>query len=1004
MAPLYHVQARDPWFLRFHDLMAFRIREILLVSPAYDAFILEEDGRLTERLYSEYSELDLSLAPRITHVSTAARALQALESRRFDMIITVVRLKDMPVAEFAFKVKQQFDDMPVLLLTFDQADMEQCPGGVCPIGIDRMLLWTGDARILMAGIKLIEDVRNAERDTRIAGLQVIIVVEDSVQRYSSFLTLLYTELMRQSGSLIAEGLNDLHRRMRMAARPKILLATTWEEAIAHYERYKDYLFALISDVRFPREGVEMAGAGFELVEALRANEADLPILLQSAEKENAARAEELNCVYADKNSPDLLARIRSFMTRNLGFGDFVFRLPDGTKVGRAADVYEMEKQLAFVPAESIEYHAGFNHFSIWLKARCMFPLAAQIRPRTNAEFVDIQHLREYLMRSLRDARLQEQAGMIADFSSRQSGSRNAILRLGKGSIGGKGRAIAFANSQIIRSGLSDRHPGMEIRVPRTVVIGTGEFDNFLAEDPPPDELLHGGSDEEIRAVFLKRPLAEAFARDLRQVFSELSGPLAVRSSSLLEDSRLQPFAGIYATWIIPNSHADPEVRFRELCRAIKAVYASCFSEDARAYFRGTLYSIEQEKMGVVIQEMVGQQYGNRFYPHFAGVAQSYNFYPVGIQVAEQGIAQVALGLGHYVVSGGSTLRFSPGCPEVLPQFPTAAHFAKGSQNDFLAIDLSVTELDFLDDCESNLIRHGLDAAERDGSLQPVGSVYFPHDDMIRDGLNWPGPRVVTFSNILKWEALPLADALTDLLKLAQTGMGGDIEIEFAVDMGDWGRTVLDDTPRKPSLCVLQVRPMMLQDYADASIDTESHASDQVLCRTDIAIGHGMISDVRDVVYVTTAEVDGFVTPKIALEVAAVNERLMDEGRPYLLIGPGRWGTFDSALGVPVKWGQIAGARVIVEAPFGDRNVDPSQGTHFFQNLTSLRLGYLTMRGRAPAEREFLDREWLGAQEAFEESVHIRHVRLERPLAVHLDGRKGKAVILKPAAPDDLEPA
>lgn len=999
MSPLSHVHARDPWFLKFHDLMAFRIREILLVSPAYDAFILEEDGRLTERLYSEYSELDLSLAPRITHVSTAAGALQALDQRRFDMVITVVRLKDMPVADFAFKVKQQFGDLPVILLTFDQADMAQCPGGVCPIGIDRMLLWTGDARILMAGIKMIEDVRNVERDTRIAGLQVIIVVEDSVQRYSSFLTLLYTELMRQSGSLIAEGLNDLHRRMRMAARPKILLATSWEEAVAHYERHKDHLFALISDVRFPREGVEVPGAGFELVEALRASEADLPILLQSAESENAARAAELNCVYADKNSPDLLARIRSFLTRNLGFGDFIFRLPEGEVVGRAADVYEMERLLAVVPAESIEYHAAHNHFSIWLKARCMFPLAAQIRPRTNAEFIDIQHLREYLRRSLRDARLQEQAGMIADFSSRQSGSPAAIIRLGTGSIGGKGRAIAFANSQIVRSGLCDRHPGLDIGVPRTVVIGTGEFDNFLAEDRPPDELLHRGTDRELRAAFLERPLGEAFLRDLRQIFAELSGPLAVRSSSLLEDSRLQPFAGIYATWLLPNSHPDPEVRFTELCNAIKTVYASCFSEDARTYFRGTLYSIEQEKMGLVIQEMVGQQYGNRFYPHFAGVAQSYNFYPVGSQKAEQGIAQVALGLGHYVVSGGSTLRFSPGCPEVLPQFPTAAHFVKGSQTGFLAIDLSQMELDFLADCESNLIRYGLDAAERDGSLQPVGSVYFPQDDMIRDGLNWPGPRVVTFSNILKWEALPLASALVDLLQLAQSGMGGDIEIELAVDMGDWGRTVVDREARKPCLFVLQLRPMMLQDYADASVDTESHDPERMLCRTDIAIGHGMIGDIRDVVYVTARDLDGFSTPKVAMEVAAINATLMDEGRPYLLIGPGRWGTFDSALGVPVKWGQIAGARVIVEMPFSDRGVDPSQGTHFFQNVTSLRLGYLTLRGRAAKVREFLDLGWLEDQPAATAGPLVRHVRLERALQVHLDGRKGRAVILKPAPLD-----
>lgn len=994
MSPLYHVHARDPWFLRFHDLMAFRIREILLVSPAYDAFILEEDGRLTERLFSEYSDLDLSLAPRITHVSSARAALEVLASRRFDMVITVVRLKDMSVGEFATSVRDRFDDIPVVLLTFDQADLAQCPGGVCPQGIERVLLWTGDARILIACIKMVEDARNAERDTQTAGVQVFIVVEDSVQRYSSFLTLLYTELMRQSSSLIAEGLNDLHRRMRMAARPKILLATTYEQALAYYETYRDYLFAVISDVRFPKDGVEQADAGFELVRTLRKHDEDLPILLQSAEVENQGQAEALGCTFVRKTSPDLLARIRTFLKQNLGFGDFIFRLPDGTAVGKAADVYEMEKAMATVPAESIEYHASRNHFSLWLKARSMFPLAAEIKPRSSSEFHDIQHMREYLIGALRNARVHEQAGMIADFSSRQNDSPSAIVRLGSGSIGGKGRAIAFANSQILRRGLSDRFSGLEVRVPKTVVVGTGEFDRFLAENPPPDELLHHGSDHDIRAAFLGRPLAEDFERDLREVFGELSGPVAVRSSSLLEDSRLQPFAGIYSTWILPNSHPDPAVRFEQLCSAIKAVYASAFSEDARNYFTGTLYSIEQEKMGVVIQELVGQQYGNRFYPHFAGVAQSYNFYPVGPQQSEDGIVQMALGLGHIVVAGGAILRFSPACPDVLPQYPTASHFARSSQRDFFALDLSMQTVDFLDECESNLKRHGIDAAERDGTLQPIGSVYFPQDELIRDGLNWPGPRVVTFSNLLKWEALPLANALSEVLGLMQHGMGGDIEVEFAVDMGEWGRTTRNPRPQQPRLYVLQVRPMMLQDFSNAAIDTERFPPEAQLCHADISIGHGVMNDIYDVVYVTTAELDAFSTPQVAVQVGHINASLMVEERPYLLIGPGRWGTFDPALGVPVKWGQIAGARVIVEAPFGTRTVEPSQGTHFFQNVTSLRLGYLTLNAPRRRDDPSWDRAWLDGMEAFQQSTHVRHVRLERPLQVHLDGRKGRAVVLK----------
>lgn len=991
-------QPRVPWFYGFRDLIAYRVREILLVSSPYDAFTLEEDGRLTERLYAEYSELNLSMAPRITHASTGAQAIALLAERRFDLVITMVRLEDVAVMSLGARLKQLYPDLPVVLLAFSEADLENYrrgetalphPNPSSSIGdprggspIDGVFVWTGNARILLAIIKLVEDAKNVGHDTEAAEVRVIIVVEDSVRRYSSFLTLLYTELMTQSASLIAEGVNEVHKLMRMRARPKILLATTYEEAVDCFERYRDYAFALISDVRFSRGGVDDPSAGFELIRYIRREDPELPILLQSAEPANLLRARDLGVHHADKNSKSLLREIRDFMKESLGFGDFIFRLEDRTEVARARNLAEMEAVLRTLPAASIEYHGARNHFSLWLMARSMFGLARLLKPRTITDFKDIEGVRQHLLTVLRRARSNEREGMITDFSDRLAGSRTGFVRIGKGSVGGKARGIAFIHSMIAREGLLNRFPELEIKTPRTIAISTDEFDRFVDENGLLEPKLRNLDDREVIERFLDARLPNALMRDLEIEWSEIEGPIAVRSSSLLEDAQFQPFAGIYATYMLPNTHPNPHVRFDELCRAVKAVYASTFSKNARAYIEGTTYSLEEEKMGVVIQEMVGRRYQDRFYPHASGVALSYNYYPVGPQRAEDGVVLLALGLGHIVVSGGKVLRFSPRCPGMLPQFPTPAEYLRYSQSQFFALDMKRQTVDFASGAESSLVLAELSAAEADGALRFSGSVYATADDQIRDTLSVAGPRLVTFNNILKWNAIPLPAAIEELLELARRGLGCPVEIEFALDAKD-GK----DPAR---LYVLQIRPLATQ-------STELPSAPDVLdgalvfCRAPRSLGHGVVRDLYDVVYVRQKELEPITAASIAAAVGAVNASLQAERRPYLLIGPGRWGSSDPRLGVPVEWSQIAGAKVIVEIDLSDRAVEPSQGSHFFHNILSRQIGYLTVLGQG--EDTFIDLEWLDAQPAERERDGVRHVRLEEPLSVYLDGRKGCATVI-----------
>ncbi len=964
--------------------MPFRVREILLVSSDYDAFVLEEDGSLSDRLFYEYSELSISWAPRFTHARDPAAALALIAERRFDMVITVARIGGVDAGELSRRIHEKQPGVAVVLLIFDEGDLGLI--GEVPATIDRVFQWTGSAGVLIAAIKLIEDQRNLVHDTLAAGVRVILVVEDRPRAYSSFLGLLYPELLKQSGSLIAEGLNDFHRLMRMRARPKIALATSYDEGRALYEKHREFVCALMSDVRIPRAGAIDAEGGFALARLIRAENPDLPVLFQSAERAAAAEAEAMDAWFVDKHVHDFRRHLEEFLSEALGFGDFVFRLPDRTEVARARDVYEMEQVLGWVPAEAVAFHAARNHFSTWLRARSMFALAELIRPKTVAEAGSVDALRRDIVEVLRRARELEQEAVITDLAAHHTGPDNRFVRVGRGSIGGKGRGIGFLGALIVEAGLYDRYPGLQIRIPKTVVLGTDAFDAFI--DQLDTRALLAADDAEVTHRVLAAPLPDHVRAGLHRAFDGLKGPLAVRSSSLQEDSRFHPFAGVYATYMLPNDHPDPAARFEQLLLALKGVYASAYWSRAKNYLAGTPEDGAQ-KLAVVVQQVVGQRFGTRYYPALSGVAQSYNFYPAPGLGPEQGVAHVALGLGHTVVGGGAALSFCPAAPAVLPQLARARDWLAASQSSFFALDLARADIDVAAGPEASLVTCSLEDAERDGALALAGSVYSGADDVIRDNLALPGPRVVTFRNLLVHRALPFAQALADVVELARRGVGEEVEIEIALDAppraGD-GKGA--DRPAR--LYLLQLRPMTSPDQRSLAVDLARLPPEAFLCRSERALGHGS-SEVRDVVFVAADRLDVRLGIELVERVRVVCQPLAAERRPFLLIGPGRWGSADPLLGVGVAWSDIAGARAIVETPLAGRHVEPSQGTHFFRNITAARVGYLTV--------DEIDRAWLNeawTARGGDPAGVVRHLRFDAPLAIHLDGRRGSAAIVKPA--------
>ncbi len=982
--------------LRFHDLMPYRVVEVLLVSSPYDAFILEQDGQLTEQVFHRYSVLHLPAAPRFTHVPSGEAAAELLEQRHFDLVMTMTSLAGMDVNAFGRRVKALRPGRPVVLLALDRRELHELKGTIDGQAIDGAFLWTGDAGILLAIIQHIEDRQNVDHDIAHGDVRVIILIEDSPYDYSSFLALLYRELMRQSRALYSEGVNEILRQMYMSSRPKILLATSYEDGVALLERYRKNLLAVISDVHVPRGGSLDELAGLDFARLARRSDPDLPVLLQSAEAGYVEAAAELGAVFVDKGSPSLLAEIRQFLTRSLGFGDFVFRDACGREEGRAADLWELEEQLGRVSPESIAYHASHNHFSIWLMARSELEVAARIRPQKLSDFSDIEAVRRFLVDALHTASAETHRGVVADFS-RRSFRHEPFARLGRGSLGGKARGMAFLNMRLAQMA-PEELGGMAVRLPQTVVVATDHFDSFVDDNGLRPLAYEPASDLEIRRRFLGGRLSGQLESDLAFVVHRLEGPLAVRSSSLLEDSMHQPLAGIYSTLMLPNNSPDPHERLHLAAAALKLVYASTFQSDARAYLAGTGNRVEEEKMGVIVQELVGRRYGRRYYPCFSGVAQSYNFYPIAPQQAADGIVHLALGLGRLVVDGGEALRFSPKHPGVLPQFYKAKSLLDRSQREFYALDMEHSWEDTGIGLLSTVRRYRLEVAEKDGSLAPVGSVFRPGEKRLRDDLSLPGPRVVTFNNILQHKAIPLPEVIGKLLALGEEGLGCPVEIEFACDMGDWGFPGRRGERRiEPTFYPLQIRPFAGHGRAFERVRVRFRRED-TLCSSQQSLGNGLVEGIRDVVYVRPERWDAARNRAIAGEIGTVNRELAAEDRRYLLIGPGRWGSADEWLGIPVQWAQISNVQAIVEASPAGHDVEPSQGAHFFHNITSLQIGYLHLPPGADADAEdLLDWRWLAAQPAHRETEHLRWLRLDEPLTVALDGRRGEGVIAKPGA-------
>ncbi|MCP4704084.1 MAG: histidine kinase, partial [candidate division Zixibacteria bacterium] len=892
---------------RFDSLMPYKVKDILLVSSLYDMYILREDGQLAYMVLSEYAEFNLSNAPSIKRVGTGEEALEALKENKFDLVIIFRSLSDIDSADFSHKAKKIWPDIPIVLLAFHTRELELMREKGGYLGFDKAFIWSGESQIFLAIIKYIEDKKNVEADTALVGVRVIILVEDSVRFYSSYLPLIYTEIMRQTADLMSESLNTANRLLRMRARPKILLADCYEEALELFKKHKRYLLGLISDIRFPKDGKADSNAGIQLVQELKKEIEDLPILLQSSDDSKAEIAKNYGISFLNKKSPTLLNDLSAFIFHNFGFGEFVFKMPDGTELARANSFRAMEKCFGWVDAKSLIYHANNNHYSNWLLARTEFDLALRIRPRKAAEFDDDEKLRDFLINTFRDFRHEKQLGVVTDFSREHYDNQADFVRIGNGSLGGKGRGLAFVNSLLNRYHFQNDFEGAKISVPSSAVIGTSGFDQFMESNNLTSLALGDSDDKEIADAFINASLPHDLTVDLKAYLKVADYPLAVRSSSLLEDSHYQPFAGIFDTHFLPNSCTSFNGRLERLEAAIKYIYASVFFKNSKNYIEATGNRTEEEKMAIVLQKTVGENHDGYFYPVLSGIARSYNFYSIGRIKPEEGIAYVALGMGRTVVEGENCLFFSPSNPQILPQFSTAQDYLKKSQYDFFAIDMRNPDIFPEPGGEAGQIKLHMTEADEHGVLKYIGSTYSADNDRIYPGVGRKGARIITFDPILKSKIFPLDEILKFLLQLGSSAMNVPVEMEFAAELNS-------DPNKRNEFQFLQIRPMAVETtLKDISFDDTK--TDNVLCKSEQALSNGRITDIQDIVYVRTDSFDRSETMRIAEEVGDYNEYFKEKDIPYMLIGPGRWGTSDRWLGIPTNWRQISSARVIVEAAY-----------------------------------------------------------------------------------------
>jgi CheY-like chemotaxis protein len=980
-------ESKEQKFQDFHNLMSFRIHDIILVSSMYDFYLLEEDGRLYELIRKEYQGLNLSNSPELVHVSSGKEALKLAKTKgRFNLIITTLHVEDMSAVKLAHSIKKAKIEIPIALLGYDNNEMIEIIKSEEADIFDKVFMWQGDFRIIFGIIKYFEDKMNVEYDTKRVGVQVIILIEDSVRFYSSYLPLVYTEVVKQAQRLTAEGINLSHRFLKMRARPKILLCSNYEEAWKYYKRYENNILGIISDVDFKKGGIQNKKAGILFARRVKNIRPDLPILLQSNVEKNQKYARDLGASFLFKNSSTLLDDLRKFMNEQFSFGDFIFRMPSGEEVDRASNLPELADKLLEVPEESIAYHSSRNHFSNWLKARTDFWLAYQLRPRKVDHYRSIDALREDLIEAIQIYNRERQRGVISDFDSRTFNKLSYFARIGGGSIGGKARGLGFFSSLLSNFNIDAIFKDVKIYVPTTVVLATDIFDQFMEENDLTNFALKCDDDEKIKRAFIDAPKFPYKAlKNLINFLIVINVPLAVRSSSLLEDSQGQPFAGVYDTLMLPNNHENPEVRLRRLVRAIKQIYASIFYQRAKQYMNVTSYHLEEEKMAVIIQEMVGEVHNEKFYPEISGVAKSYNFYPVEPLQAEDGIVDAAFGLGKTIVEGGNSIRFCPKYPQNILHQTVVDDILKYNQDKYFAISMNESWRETNDMEESLVKEHYVDEAEKDNTLVHVGSTYSFFNHSIYDGTSREGKKLFTLAPILKYKTFPLPEILDIVLKMSSWGMGNPVEIEFAVNL-----TVPKN--KQKELAVVQMRPLDVSTELE-ELDIEGYEDNELICASDFVMGNGSNNKITDIIFVHKDEYDRSKSRETAIDIGYFNKKLVKHEKEYLLIGVGRWGTLDPWLGIPITWEQISGAKAIVESNFKDFDVEPSQGSHFFQNLTSFKVGYFTVHRNVG--NGFIDWDWLSNQHVIEKKGSVTHVSSSSPITIKINGRENKGVIIKP---------
>lgn len=972
---------------QFANLMTRRIFNVLLIANPYDAFMLEDDGRIDEKIFNEYMSLSLRYPPRFSQVSTEEEALAQLESMPFELVICMPSTSDNDAFDIGRQIKEKYEHIPIVVLTPFSYGITKRISNEDLSAFEYVFCWLGNTDLLVSIIKLVEDKMNLEHDVSEVGLQMILLVEDGIRFYSSILPNLYKFVLQQSQAFATEALNAHQRMLRMRGRPKIVLARTYNEAFEIYNTYKNNILGVITDVRFPREerGEKDGLAGIKLCAEIRKYDPFVPLIIQSSESENVKYAAKYGASFIDKNSKKMDVDLRVAVSDNFGFGDFVFRNPNtGEEIARVRNLKELQNIIFAIPAESFLYHISRNHVSRWFYSRAMFPVAEFLKPITWNSLQDLDAHRRIIFEAIVKYRKMKNQGVVAIFERDRFDRYSNFARIGEGSLGGKGRGLAFIDNMVKRHSEFNAFDNATVAIPKTVVLCTDVFDEFMDANNLYQVALSEADDDTILKYFLKAKLPDYLVEDFFTFFDVVKSPIAIRSSSLLEDSHYQPFAGIYNTYMIPYLDDKYEM-LRMLSDAIKGVYASVYFHDSKAYMQATSNVIDQEKMAVILQEVVGAAYGDHYYPSMSGVARSLNYYPIGDERPEEGIVNLALGLGKHIVDGGMSLRFSPYHPNKVLQTSEVRLALKETQTSFCALDLKNIGENFSIDDGFNLLRLPVKEAEKEGSLRYIASTYDVHDQVIRDGLYPGGRKLITFANILQHDVFPLARILQLVLSYSDQEMRRPVEIEFAA-------TLSREQDKSGTFYLLQVRPIVDSTQV-LEEDLMRIPDSELLLRSTNSLGHGVMDEIYDVVYVKTEGYQASNNQQIALEIEKVNQRFLDEGKNYVLIGPGRWGSSDSWLGIPVKWPHISAARVIVEAGLTNYRVDPSQGTHFFQNLTSFGVGYFTVNSYI--KDGWYNQEVLNDRPAVEETEFLKCVHFEKPLMVKMDGKKKVGVVMLP---------